>query len=566
MALKQKSSPKSHLAVRVMMLIAGLGLMSGVADWFGISRIQAIQKYDTLLAMHVEPARLALADAKTGTQALGLDVYRAMAATDADAAREAALSIPNEYAVIENALGNVKAALPKRESDIATIAAKIETLNALAEVVRKAAIANSVWTIAPNFTLKFDAAQDDVTFQMNRLVNILGAQKQDLLTEAAQYSAWIYRLTFAILIAGTLLTLLIAAGLAHVLIGRPLRRLAAIMSQMSERHFDIDVPSVNRTDEVGAMARALCIFRENGLALEKVEQDRLAARQLAESEKHASLVAVADAFEDEFLKVSAKLVSSSAELEESAGALKAVATESRHHAEVASDIAGHSTQAAATIAAAVEELVTTMRDIGRLVRNAGDIVKDASLRAANAVTGATDLEATVGDINHVTKMITAIARQTNLLALNATIEAARAGESGRGFAVVAQEVKTLASQTTRALEEIQQKTASVQSITANVRGNTQDLAKVILQIDEISDAIDASITQQSFATRKISESVESASVAADETRNTISGVTGFASSARESAAKVLQSATELSRQAASLRDNAISFAVRMKSA
>jgi len=548
------------------MLIAGLGLMSGVADWFGISRIQAIQKYDTLLAMHVEPARLALADAKTGTQALGLDVYRAMAATDADAAREAALSIPNEYAVIENALGNVKAALPKRESDIATIAAKIETLNALAEVVRKAAIANSVWTIAPNFTLKFDAAQDDVTFQMNRLVNILGAQKQDLLTEAAQYSAWIYRLTFAILIAGTLLTLLIAAGLAHVLIGRPLRRLAAIMSQMSERHFDIDVPSVNRTDEVGAMARALCIFRENGLALEKVEQDRLAARQLAESEKHASLVAVADAFEDEFLKVSAKLVSSSAELEESAGALKAVATESRHHAEVASDIAGHSTQAAATIAAAVEELVTTMRDIGRLVRNAGDIVKDASLRAANAVTGATDLEATVGDINHVTKMITAIARQTNLLALNATIEAARAGESGRGFAVVAQEVKTLASQTTRALEEIQQKTASVQSITANVRGNTQDLAKVILQIDEISDAIDASITQQSFATRKISESVESASVAADETRNTISGVTGFASSARESAAKVLQSATELSRQAASLRDNAISFAVRMKSA
>ncbi|HTK13735.1 MAG TPA: methyl-accepting chemotaxis protein [Xanthobacteraceae bacterium] len=549
-----------------MMLIAGLGLMSGVADWFGISRIQAIQKYDTLLAMHVEPARLALADAKTGTQALGLDVYRAMAATDADAAREAALSIPNEYAVIENALGNVKAALPKRESDIATIAAKIETLNALAEVVRKAAIANSVWTIAPNFTLKFDAAQDDVTFQMNRLVNILGAQKQDLLTEAAQYSAWIYRLTFAILIAGTLLTLLIAAGLAHVLIGRPLRRLAAIMSQMSERHFDIDVPSVNRTDEVGAMARALCIFRENGLALEKVEQDRLAARQLAESEKHASLVAVADAFEDEFLKVSAKLVSSSAELEESAGALKAVATESRHHAEVASDIAGHSTQAAATIAAAVEELVTTMRDIGRLVRNAGDIVKDASLRAANAVTGATDLEATVGDINHVTKMITAIARQTNLLALNATIEAARAGESGRGFAVVAQEVKTLASQTTRALEEIQQKTASVQSITANVRGNTQDLAKVILQIDEISDAIDASITQQSFATRKISESVESASVAADETRNTISGVTGFASSARESAAKVLQSATELSRQAASLRDNAISFAVRMKSA
>ena len=548
------------------MLIAGLGLMSGVADWFGISRIQAIQKYDTLLAMHVEPARLALADAKTGTQALGLDVYRAMAATDADAAREAALSIPNEYAVIENALGNVKAALPKRESDIATIAAKIETLNALAEVVRKAAIANSVWTIAPNFTLKFDAAQDDVTFQMNRLVNILGAQKQDLLTEAAQYSAWIYRLTFAILIAGTLLTLLIAAGLAHVLIGRPLRRLAAIMSQMSERHFDIDVPSVNRTDEVGAMARALCIFRENDLALEKVEQDRLAARQLAESEKHASLVAVADAFEDEFLKVSAKLVSSSAELEESAGALKAVATESRHHAEVASDIAGHSTQAAATIAAAVEELVTTMRDIGRLVRNAGDIVKDASLRAANAVTGATDLEATVGDINHVTKMITAIARQTNLLALNATIEAARAGESGRGFAVVAQEVKTLASQTTRALEEIQQKTASVQSITANVRGNTQDLAKVILQIDEISDAIDASITQQSFATRKISESVESASVAADETRNTISGVTGFASSARESAAKVLQSAAELSRQAASLRDNAISFAVRMKSA
>ena len=406
-----------------------------------------------------------------------------------------------------------------------------------------------MWTIAPNFTLKFDAAQDDVTFQMNRLVNILGAQKQDLLTEAAQYSAWIYRLTFAILIAGTLLTLLIAAGLAHVLIGRPLRRLAAIMSQMSERHFDIDVPSVNRTDEVGAMARALCIFRENGLALEKVEQDRLAARQLAESEKHASLVAVADAFEDEFLKVSAKLVSSSAELEESAGALKAVATELRHHAEVASDIAGHSTQAAATIAAAVEELVTTMRDIGRLVRNAGDIVKDASLRAANAVTGATDLEATVGDINHVTKMITAIARQTNLLALNATIEAARAGESGRGFAVVAQEVKTLASQTTRALEEIQQKTASVQSITANVRGNTQDLAKVILQIDEISDAIDASITQQSFATRKISEFVESASVAADETRNTISGVTGFASSARESAAKVLQSATELSRQA-----------------
>jgi methyl-accepting chemotaxis protein len=369
-----------------------------------------------------------------------------------------------------------------------------------------------------------------------------------------------------VLIGGTLATVLIAMVLAHRTVAGPLQRLAGVMRQIAQGDFTAPVEALRRGDEVGAMARAVLVFRDNGLALREAQVQRQREREQAAADKRAALDRLAGSFESKVLSVAADLAYSAAQLNGSARSMTEAAEESGRSAGDASIAAEETTEVAGTVSSAIDELSMAMHDIDQQLVQAAKVVVEATRRADVAVANANRLSSTLSEIDNVAGMIHAIASQTNLLALNATIEAARAGESGRGFAVVAQEVKTLAAQTTRALANIKDKTAAVAGIIDGVREATQSMSAVIGNIEQVSQAITGSVRVQSEATQKIAESVDGAATRTRQVADTITGVSEFASRTRSSAQQIMQAVADLNRQAGALQEEAQEFVARVRAA
>jgi methyl-accepting chemotaxis protein len=413
---------------------------------------------------------------------------------------------------------------------------------------------------------KFDPARDDVTGHMDRLINILGAKARTTEAEVAAHSAATYRTTVAIVGGGTAAALLGAFLLTQFFITLPLQRMARATSLMAAGDLAVPVNGARRGDEVGAMARAVAVFRNNAMELRDTERARAADWARAEAEKSAALEAVADAFEREIMAIAASIGHAATELESFARGMTAVIDESHRHARAAATAAEGSSESATHVASAIEELSASIADIGAQVANASNIVEEATRCTDSAVANTAALVTTVKDIDQVATLITAIARQTNLLALNAAIEANRAGEAGRGFAVVAQEVKALAAQTTNALAEIKNKTVSVGQVIAVVQSANTAMTESMLQVSAMSGAISDAVHQQNFVARKIAETVDGTATRTGEVSDSIAGVSDLVHRSGRGADQVLAAAAELSRQAAALTRGAGEFFARVRAA
>jgi methyl-accepting chemotaxis protein len=552
------------IAAKAVLLIAGLGLMSGLANWFCLLRIDMLDRLSGVLSEQVSPARITLTEAKTRVESFGLATYKIYASGDADQAKEAAESVKGEYAAANVSLGNLLNYFPKRANDVARIRQKLELAHGIAMEVYRTVAANDRPKAQVLLDLRFDPARDDVSFQLNRLINVLGGEANDMLDQAARTKAWIMKITVATLIGGSILTLILALVLAHVSVARPLQRLADTTTDIAKGDLSAAIEGTERGDEVGAMARAVAVFRRNGLALRKLEAQQASDRARMEAEKRASLAALADAFEREVLSVADAVADAANELEHFAGSMLAAAAESGERAQAAAVVAEETTEGATAVAAAVEEMSVTVGDIGAQVLEASKVVAEAAGRADVAVANGEGLATAVQHIDRVVALISGIAAQTNLLALNATIEAARAGEAGRGFAVVAQEVKTLAGQTTRALAEISDKTASVRQASHSVGEVIDGISRVVAQISQISAAITISVEQQDITSRRISQNVDEAAERTRTVAATVAEVSEFAGQTGQVAEQIQVSAETLNRQAALLHRQAQDFSSRVR--
>ena len=363
---------------------------------------------------------------------------------------------------------------------------------------------------------------------------------------------------------------LLGAALAMLLgkgISRPMIEMCKAMRELAGGNFDVVLPGLGRKDEVGEMAGAVEEFKMQAIA--KAERDAAAhdaQNKVSSAARRAELIRFADDFEAAVGAIVSNVSASAVQLEQAAGTLTRTAETTQS---LSSKVAGASEQASTnmqSVAAATEELSTSVDEIGKRVHESSRIAEAAVLQAEQTDGRIGKLSRAAQQIGDVVKLITAIAEQTNLLALNATIEAARAGEAGRGFAVVASEVKSLASQTAKATDEISSHISGMQGATQESVAAIKEIGGTIAQISNIAATIASAVEQQSSATQEIARSVQNVAQGTHEAAANIMQVNRGATETGSASEEVLSSAKTLSTESTRLRDELDRFMANIRAA
>jgi len=361
---------------------------------------------------------------------------------------------------------------------------------------------------------------------------------------------------------------IVVIGVAGVIGGmiRPLNRMTDTMGLLADGNLQINIPSAQRKDEIGHMAKAVEVFKLNAVRVEAMRAEQEKVKNSAAVERQRLMHQMADDFEASVMGVVEQVNQSAGEMQGTARGLTDSAQQANIQASTVAAAAAQATSNVQTVAAAAEELSSSIAEIGRQVEEAAAVSRRAAAETDRTNQMVMALSNTAERIGQVVQLINDIAAQTNLLALNATIEAARAGESGKGFAVVANEVKHLANQTAKATEEISSQITAVQDETRNAVQAIQTIGSVINQVMDISAQIAASVDEQGGATREIARNVVEAAHGTQEVSNNIGGVSHTAASTGAAAEQMLSSSGALAQNAENLRGEVRNFLSTVRAA
>ena len=334
-------------------------------------------------------------------------------------------------------------------------------------------------------------------------------------------------------------------------VARPLSAITATIKRVAEGGENVEVPHIDRADEIGALARAIRIFQE---AMDRnrnlSSQALLDSRTREERARH--IETSVESFRGAIGGVLRAVTDNASAMRVTAQSITKVASDASGRAVAAASATQQASSNVFTVASAAEELSTSVEEIGRQVHHSAGVVEQAGLRTEKSITEIESLAAATQRIDGVLNLIQAIAEQTNLLALNATIEAARAGEAGRGFAVVAHEVKALAGQTAKATAEISQNVSMIQSSTRNAVDAVREIGQAVRDINEVTSNIAGAVGQQDAATREISVNAQSAAQGNETLVANIGSLSEAIGETNNAATSVLSASSDLTATAETL--------------
>jgi methyl-accepting chemotaxis protein len=380
----------------------------------------------------------------------------------------------------------------------------------------------------------------------------------------ADFHATLYRLAGA-----GLVLLLITGGLILGLsrnITRSLSDLRDKMVRLVDGDLSVDIDEARRSDEIGEMAKAVQVFKNNAVAMQALQAEQKELGAQAEQQKKQAMREMADGFEARIGGIVGAVSGAAAAMQSTAKSMSVNAESTQQRTSAVAAGAEESTVNVQTVAAASEELAASIAEIGRQVTQASIVARKANEESEKTNVSVAGLADAAQKIGEVVAFITQIASQTNLLALNATIEAARAGEAGRGFAVVASEVKSLATQTSKATDDIRSQIETIQAETADAVAAIKRISMTIVEVNDISTTIAASMDQQGAATQEITRNVQEAADSAKHVSENINGVSEAVEATGHAASGLLGEADKLAQQARTLQAEVGDFLATVRAA
>lgn len=372
---------------------------------------------------------------------------------------------------------------------------------------------------------------------------------------------WIFIVLGCAALLCMLMGLLLIISVSH-----PIKKITETMKRLAAGDMEAKVTGNERKDEIGLMAGAVQVFKDNAIEADRLRGERAESDARAARVRKQELLDLANAFEAAVGEIVQTVSSASTELEASASTLTVTADRAQQLTTVVASASEEASTNVQSVASATEELSASVTEISRQVQDSARKAQNAVAQIEETNNRVGELSSAAGRIGNVVELINTIAGQTNLLALNATIEAARAGEAGRGFAVVASEVKALAEQTAKATGEIGQQIAGIQDATKQSVSAIFEISKTVSELSEIASTIAAAVEEQGAATQEISRNVQQAADGTRDVSSNIVEVQRDASETGSASAQVLSAAQMLSKDSNHLKYEVSKFLNNVRAA
>lgn len=385
-------------------------------------------------------------------------------------------------------------------------------------------------------------------------------QHAEARSQATDNTLW---LSLAVL-AGVFAVSMMTIFAVYWSLGPPLSALTGSMIRLAENDTSVSIVGMDRTDEIGAIARAMGVFKDNANENARLVAERAKAAELAAQTRRAEMNALADQFDSQVGQIVSSVSAAASQLASTAESMQRVSVQTSDEVGAVAENSSRASSNVGTVAAAAEQLNASIYEISSQMQQAFDASQKGVENVDKTSSHISGLAVSSDLIGEVIDLIAEIANQTNLLALNATIEAARAGDEGKGFAVVASEVKQLAAQTGKATENIRSQVEQIQHASKDAVNSMTEMRSLMTVINDASSAVAAALEQQSATTKDIAANMTQAADGTSSVVNSIGRVAQAASETGSSSTQLAGAASQLSSESQILRKEVEEFMTRVR--